>query len=272
MGKFTTTSNHNTALKKIDLPNSDKKRLHLVDVKARVAADIRLTFDKHINASIKTAPFDGPKGIWVVDIEGKENGNTTLKAQYNGKPAASLEVNVFTKTAITLPHQDTVEGMLTRLFLAESINPGNSTLYDEDKSKKSMIWMRKVIENRLAHKTPGIFGAKKGLGKPQYTIYDIVRAKNQFHGFEDYPQLHASIKVNIAGFLAIANNYNHSKREHYADFIQNAKDAAAKDALRNFIDPTTKGLYGWRTKGSSAPGGSFKKYQDLGGQTFYTLK
>jgi len=48
--------------------------------------------------------------------------------------------------------------------------------------------------------------------KSQYTIYDIVRAKNQFHGFEEYPKLHTSIKVNIAGFLA--NNYNHSKREH----------------------------------------------------------
>lgn len=132
--------------------------------------------------------------------------------------------------------------------------------------------MRQVIENRLSHKNPGIFGATKKVGQAKFTITDIVTAKNQFHGFESYPTLDTSITVNLNGFLAIANNYNHAKRETYAKFIENANSAAEKDALKNFKDPCPTGLYGWRTKGSSAPGGSFKKYQDLAGQTFYTLK
>lgn len=272
MGSFTSTSNHNVALKKIEFPKADNKRLHLVDVKARISSDITLVHDKHIEATIKSSPFNGPKGIWVIDIKGVTNGQTTLKAEYGGKTVASLDIKVFTKVNITLPLDSTEQGMLTRLFLAESINPGNSLIYDEDQSKTSMLWMRKVIENRLSHKTPNIFGAVKPIGKSKYTIYDIVKAKNQFHGFENYPTVHSSIKLNLTGFLAIANNYNHSKREIYADFIANAKQAASKDALKGFLDPSPKGLYGWRTKGSSQPGGDFKKYKDLAGQTFYTLK
>ena len=271
MGKFTTVGNHNVVLKKVELPNTETKRLHLVDVKARVASDIKLMFGTNIDASIKLAPFDGPKGIWVVDIKGKANGTTTLKAEFGGKSVASLDIKVFTKITITLPANNTEQGMLTRLFLAESINPG-SISYDEKQSKKSMLWMRQVIENRLKHKTPNIFGATKSAGQAKYTIRDIVKAKNQFHGFEDYPNMPSSIKLNITGILAIANNYNHPKRKLYAGFIDNAKHAASENALKAFVDPSSKGLYGWRTKGSGEPGGDFKKYKDLAGQTFYTLK
>lgn len=55
---------------------------------------------------------------------------------------------------------------------------------------------RQVIENRLRHKTPNIFGASKRLGTTSFIIYDIVKAKNQFHGFENYPELPSSIRVN----------------------------------------------------------------------------
>jgi len=136
----------------------------------------------------------------------------------------------------------------------------------------SMIWMRQVIENRLKHKTPDIFGARKPAGQEKHTIYDIVKAKNQFHGFEGYPKILAAIKFNITHFVTIANNYNHPKRKLYAGFIENAKMAATENALNGFLDESPKGLYGWRTKGSSAPGGSFKEYKSLAGQTFYTLK
>ena len=271
MAKFTSTSNHNVALTEIDLPNSEKTRIHLVDVKARVASDIKLVFGSHIQASIRNSPYDGPKGIWIVDVEGKSTGKATLSAEFNGNKVASVDINVFTKVLISLPLENTVEGMLTRLFLAESINPGHVANYDALNSKKSMIWMRQVIENRLKHKTPNIFGAKKPIGQTGYTVYDIVKAKGQFHGFESYPKLLQSIKVNINGFVNIANNYNHSKRESYAEFINNAKNAASKNALASFTDPSPKGLYGWRTLGSGSPGGSFKKYKDLAGQTFYTL-
>ncbi len=162
--------------------------------------------------------------------------------------------------------------MLTRLFLAESINPGNIQLYDEEKSKIAMIWMRKVIDNRLKHKTPNIFGAIKLAEQKIYTINNIVKAKNQFHGFEGYPDILVSIEFNVTSFVAIANNYNHPKRKLYMGFIKNAKNAASENALTGFSDPSSKGLYGWITMGASEPGGNFKRYQDLAGQTFYTLK
>lgn len=272
MGQFTSISDHNTALKDIEIPSSEKKRVHLVGAKARISTDIKLTHGKNIEATIKASPFNGPKGIWVIDIKGIENGETTLTAELDSKPVASLDIKTFTKVNISLPLDNTEKGMLTRLFLAESINPGNGLTYNEAESKTSMLWMRKVIENRLAHKKPGIFGATIPTGKSKYTIYDIVKAKNQFHGFENYPAINSSIKLNLTNFLAIANNYNHAKRELYATFIANAKNAASTNALTGFIDPSPKSLYGWRTKGSSAPGGDFKKYKDYAGQTFYTLK
>ncbi len=272
MAKFTSTGDHSVALKEVDLPDTESKRLHLVDMKVRTATDIKLVFDSNIKASIKSSPFDGPKGIWIVDIKGVANGKTTLKAQFDDKTVASVDIEVFTKVMITLPLEKTEQGMLTRLFLAESINPGNNVLYNEKESKTGMIWMRQVIENRLKHKTPNIFGATKPTRQAKYTINDIVKAKNQFHGFENYPNTLTQIKININGFIAIANNYNHSKRKLYVNFIENARIAASRNALRGFTDPSSKGLYGWRTKGASAPGGNFKQYKDLAGQTFYTLK
>ncbi len=272
MANFTSTRDHSVALNDIELPNTESKRLHLVDIKARVSTDIKLVFGSNIEASIKSSPFDGPKGIWVVDIKGISNGQATLKAQFGNKTVADVNIKVFTKARITLPLESTEQGMLTRLFLAESINPGNSVLYNEEKSRTAMIWMRKVIDNRLKHKTPNIFGATKLAGQEKYTIYNIVKAKNQFHGFEGYPDILASIKINITGFVAIANNYNHPKRKSYMGFIENAKNAASENALTGFSDPSSKGLYGWRTMGAGEPGGNFKRYQDRAGQTFYTLK
>ena len=177
MPPFTSTSNHSVSLTQIELPNATSKRLHLVGVKARVASDIKLLFDSNIEALIISSPYDGPKGIWIVDIKGKANGKTTLKAQFNDKIVASVDINVFVKTMITLPFENTEQGMLTRLFLAESINPGDIR-YNEKESKLSMIWMRQVIENRLKHKTPNVFGATKPASQSKFTTYDIVKAKN----------------------------------------------------------------------------------------------
>ncbi len=272
MSHFSDTTNHTTALKEIKLPNNESKRIRLVDVKARVASDISLhTSNNSVTANIKSSPFDGPKGIWNISLKGKSIGTVTLEAKHKDKVVATVKIIVFSKVIISLPEPSTVPGMLTRLFLAESINPGHVN-YKEDESKKSMLWMRLVIRNRLNHKTPNIFGARKKPGKEKYDIYDIVQAKGQFHGFEKYPNIDADIKNNLIGFLSIANNYNHPAREKYAYYIENAKAVAADNALIGVTDPSKKGLFGWRTKGSSAPGGSFTKYQDLAGQTFYTLK
>lgn len=273
MASFTRVNQHSQPLTKLDLPVGDSQRLHLVGVKARVANDITLTTSANgATASLKSSPFDGPRGIWVVELTGVSAGTIKLEAKHDNNVVASLEIKVFQKTLIALPDINTNEGMLTRLFLAESVNPGDSVNYKEADSKKSMLWMRKVVENRLAHATPNIFGARKQPSNSGFVLKDIVIAKNQFHGFEKYPTLDPSININLNGFTTIANNYSHPNRESYATFIANAKAAAAKDALKGFVDPSPKGLYGWRTKGSSEPGGQFTFYQHLAGQTFYTLK
>jgi len=251
MTRFTTTTNHSTAIKEIQLPRNSNKRIHLVGIKARVSTDITLSSSDNITATIKKSPFNGPKGIWIVDIKGKKTGTLTLEAKYDNKSVASVDITVFNKVLITLAQPATAEGLLTRLFLAESINPGKTGVYNAENSKKSMLWMRKVIENRLSHKTPHIFSVPKKNKKDSYTIFDIVKAKNQFHGFEKYPDLDSAIKRNISAFISNANNYNHSLRKQYADFIANAKNAASANALKNFNDPGSDKLFGWRTKGSS---------------------
>ena len=270
MAMFTSTNDVKTKLTTIQLPKGDIKRVYLVDVKARISTDISLKVGAGIKATIKSAPFDGPKGIWVIDISGNTIGKTSIEANFNGSIVATASVDVFEKVIVTFPLPNTVEGTLTRLFLAESINPSDKK-YNADESKKSMIWMRKVIENRLASKKPSIFNVKVSPGK-SVTINDIIKALNQFHGFEKYPELNGRIKINLNGFIDIANNYNHPLREKYLAFIQNAINASSQDALRGFLDPSPKGLYGWKTQDSIHPGGDFKVYMNLAGQTFYTLK
>lgn len=270
MGFFANTADAKTKLVTVQIPKGDKKRIYLIDVKARKSAEISLKSGNEIQASLKAAPFDGPKGIWVVEMTGTNIGQTTLEATFNKSLVASVTIEVFNKVLVALPQQATVEGALARLFLAESINPSDKS-YSAEESKKSMIWMRKVIENRLASKKPSIFGINATQGKAP-TIFDVIRARNQFHGFEAYPDINERIKVNLNNFIAIANEYNHPHREKYSAFIQNAIDAASQDALKGFLDPSPKGLYGWRTKDSSPPGGDFKAYANLAGQTFYTLK
>lgn len=272
MAKFTSTTDQNAELKLIEIPNNESRRVYLVDVKARVATDIEIISGKSITAKLNSSPFDGPKGIWIIDLKGVEVGKTILQAKFGGKVVATSEVNIFTKTEISLPSAGTVEGMLCRLFIAESINPNDATNYNEANVKQAMTWMRLVLENRLKHKDPGVFYASKPIGQAKHTMFDIVRAKGQFKGFGDYPVLSAKKTENITSAVAFSNNYNHPLRESYARFIENAKAAARSDGLKGVSDPSPKGLYGWRTKGSEEPGGDLVGYKDLAGQTFYTVK
>ena len=74
MGKFTEVNKHLTELKEIKIPKGDTKRLHLVDVKARVSSDI--TF-------------------------------------FKTKTVATTKVSLITKPVVTLAAKDTDEGLLT---------------------------------------------------------------------------------------------------------------------------------------------------------------
>ena len=68
-----------------------------------------------------------------------------------------------------------------------------------------------------------------------------------------------------------ANDDNDPRQDRYARFLQDALEVAARKTL--IQDPCPSGLYGWRTAGSSEPGGGLVKWGDpLSGNQFYTLK
>jgi len=63
-----------------------------------------------------------------------------------------------------------------------------------------------------------------------------------------------SISVMLMALLLRQITTTINNQELYAEFIANAKNAAAKDALKGFVDPGLKVMYFRRTKGSSSPG------------------
>jgi len=208
------------------------------------------------------ALFNGPKGIWTVDLTAKAKGREEIQAKLKNAIEARVVITVVDK--IQLPAATTEEGLLVRLFLAESRTPSESG-YDASKVKTGMQWMRLVLVNRLKN-NPSQFaapGAKK--------ILDIVKAKNQFKGFENYPRLKAAQVARIHEILRIAHNDSDSRQEKYEHFLLNAIEVAKNKQM--IKDPCPTGLYGWRTAGSVSPGGRFTKFMGpLSGNQFYTLK
>lgn len=271
MARFTNTSSPPKELKEIKIPRGGRRLIRVEGIKSRTADEIKLVVSSSIvTATIRDKPFNGSLGIWNIDLKGAagKSGSVKVQAKYKNKIVATINVDVIIFTKITLPIAMTPEGLLSRLFLAESLNP-EKPYFSAIESAKSMKWMRLVIENRLKHKQPNLFYAKKGSNK-KWDLYDIVKARGQFHGFENYPSLPTSIKKNIKNILDIANDHAHSKQKRYAAFIHAALSAAkAKSPVK---DPSKAGLYGWRTLKSRHPGGQFIKYKNLAGQTFYTLK
>ncbi len=269
MARFTNTGSSAKELESIKLPLKGKRLVRLEGVPARVSKDIELQNTAGVvAASIREKPFDGAKGIWNVDLSAVKVGETKLQAKYKGKVVATITTKVVDEKKVSLPVAITPAGLLSRLFIAESLNPEKPTYVAAD-SEKAMKWMHLVIHNRMNHKTPKIFYAKKGKDN-KWDVFDIVKAKGQFHGFENYPALLPTIEANIKDILKIANDYSHPKQERYLKFLNAAISAA--NAAAPVIDPSKIGLYGWRTQKSSHPGGQFVKYKELAGQTFYTLK
>lgn len=261
MARFTLVDDK-TELSTAKMHVNGKKRLHLAGVGGdRKALQIQSTKSTVVTATI-VALFNGPKGIWTVDLKAKTKGSTDIQAKLNGKAVANLAVTVEEK--IQLPAATTEKGLLVRLFLAESRSPSQSS-YTASVAKTGMQWMRLVLENRLKN-NPKQFaapGAKK--------ILDIVKAKGQFHGFENYPTLNAAQQSRINDIVTIANNDNDTRQEKFAIFLANALEVAkSKTTIK---DPCPTGLYGWRTAGRGSPGGRFVKYSTtMSGNQFYTLK
>ncbi len=159
---------------------------------------------------------------------------------------------------IVLPDKNESAGCETRLLLGECRSPAYAA-YTLADAKLSMQYMDRVLYNRLADPKPyGAAGAK--------TIADIVRAKGQFAGFENYPTYDASIVNRIQAALNIANSSKDKRQAVYADFINAAIDIAKAASI---TDPSPGKLTSWRTAGSGAPGGSFKFFKTLMGNDYY---
>lgn len=183
---------------------------------------------------------------------------------------------------VTLPPITTKEGVIARLMLAEVKNPGYSN-YSADDSKQSMRIIDKVLENRLTK--PGLFNASGATNE-----VDIITAPGQFDGFSKDSNgnvvISSSVQQRIDDIMAIANS---GPPGPYANFVQNAIGVANgtitsldpfKD-ISNINGQSVEGdVYGFRTAGSSAPGGTFVAIPDndgqatdgvFNGQQFYTL-
>ena len=77
---------------------------------------------------------------------------------------------------IQLPDITADAGTLSRLIIAECMNPGYSE-YNQDDGKLSFRMMQAPVYNRL-NNNPAQFGAPSAT-----TITDIITAPNQFDGF-----------------------------------------------------------------------------------------
>ena len=269
MGRFTTISDDTTQLSDVKLANATKKRLRLADVKARVAEDISVKSSKTAIVTVKlfSRPHDGPKGVWTVELEAKAVGTAAVTAEHKDSQVASVNVEVFKPVTITLDGKNTEAGMLQRLLLSESIAPGSSG-YKAADVKTAMEWMIVVVENRARHPNPGRFMARDA-DKDGWDKKDIIRAKGQFHGFENYPTLAEDVRKRIENILKIGNDYEDSRHDAFAAHLNRAIEVSKAKLVK---DPSGDGLFGWRTQGRGSPGSNFVKFKDLAGQTFYTLK
>lgn len=207
---------------------------------------------------------------WQFDFVAKQPGLAKFSivasqgAGLNIMPAA-ITVNVVEATA--LPAESTTQGMLARLFLAESPSPGDTSLaWNPENVKTGMQWMRRVIENRFKSGKPEDFMARGAA-----SIEDIVKADDrgsvQFHGFNLYPTLTSDIAKNIADYLQNANNGLHPQRKAYLEFVKAAIEVAEGPVP---ADPTPTGLFAWRTARSSSPGAEFIQHAALARNMFYT--
>jgi hypothetical protein len=176
------------------------------------------------------------------------------------KPVAG-PITILVEEQVSLPAANTDAGLLTRVLLAETPSPEMPGYSDTD-AETVMLWMRAVISNRLAKPSSkyGSNGAK--------TIADVIRAKNQFEGFEQYPNIRAGITKRLDETVQIANDGGDTRREKYKKFLNTALKVAAMPSV---TDPSGSGLYFWRTAGSGSPSPEAKVFKTLMGNTFYTL-
>jgi hypothetical protein len=175
-----------------------------------------------------------------------------------------------------LPDISTNAGVLARLIIAECENPGYDD-YTEADGKLSFRLMQAVIDNRL-NNNPSQFGA------PSASTYaDIITAPNQFAGFSSSASQVVLSQAVSDRIDAVMSKTNTGGPGPYLLFVQELL-AQLAGAVNDPLSGVTSingtavqgGTYGWRTAGSSDPGGLFFPVPTaLGGlvlgNQFYTL-
>lgn len=161
---------------------------------------------------------------------------------------------------VALPSRDTNAGVEARVLLAECRGPSSSS-YKLATATQCMQMMDRVLWNRLGN--PGPFGARGAK-----TIADVVKAKGQFAGFENFPDFDSSLVTRIQGMIDIANSAKDSRK---ADFLAHVNAAIAVANQPVIADPSPGKLVAWRTAGASSPGAGFLKHITLGGIDFYYI-
>ena len=164
---------------------------------------------------------------------------------------------------LLLDPASTDAGALERMFLLETDDPDQHS-YDRAESLKAMRWMKQVVDNRLSAPHKSRFGEPSDAQSET----DIISVGNQFAGFGDYPTLSAADNAKIYKFLHVGGVGSDPRNAKYAGFVADAITAATE------IQPPTGekvlNLAAWRTQNARPPGGDFKLYMTLQGNTFYT--
>ena len=145
-------------------------------------------------------------------------------------------------------------------MLLETYSPGRVGFYDQGESLRAMRLMRQVITNRL--RAPGQYSAAGAT-----TDTDIIELGNQFAGFQDYPDLPASLKANLTEILRVANAVRDPRHAAYGLFVQDAITAATEPTPP--LGPVDTMATGWRTALHHSPGSNFRVIATLQGNTFF---
>ena len=164
---------------------------------------------------------------------------------------------------LKLDPESTDAGAMERMFLLETNDPDQHS-YNRAESLKAMRWMKQVVDNRLAAPKKSRFGEPNDAT----TETDIISVGNQFAGFGDYPTLSAGDNAKIYKFLHIGGIGSNARSAKYSGFVADAITAATE--LQPPPEARIPNLAAWRTQNSRPPGGDFRFYMTLQGNTFYT--
>ena len=105
LGHFTLVGSHSRSLTQTTMPVRSTKRVRLVGVSIKSIDEIKIvsTAPTIVSGRIHKAPFDGPRGIWTIDLTSRTRGKAQILAKFLGVVVATLEVETVMFDSISLP-------------------------------------------------------------------------------------------------------------------------------------------------------------------------